>query len=495
MKSDPVQYKFHYYKWIVSSLVIIFLSILFLSSCGQYETSSTISDTNTLKFSHRSAGKDTIKMIGHWKDEGGRQIFLEQIVKEFNFLNQDLHVEIYYPEDMPEIQSLIDLSERHSGRMRYIAGMIRSNRIEYDIVPMMGSIYRRVGVQLEDPAWGKRHLVDFLKVSGYIEAQKPTVFKNLIHCNNTMGNYVGPFIEGSYHTLHYNSSLAKKMNLDIKQFDMTMDDMVRYVDQIQQYNKDHGTQIVPLYESSDWLTILICFEQLFKSEIEFSGSQSIPRSFSARNQRAFLKTLRAIQTLYQKGAFGRYPEDAVPWGEATGYPLNDRCIFYINGSWMYNIWEDIDSEKVINMRPAELPVFKACDYYLGLYVMDFAVLKNSPNSDKAIEFLMFMSSKDASSDWTRYAKSPSGVIGHLESAGLGGDAYERFNNALDRKYGERIIQHDNNYEYVFGNKQSEVTNAFTDGIRSIISGTKSANQVYEEILAYFQTENEVEPEI
>lgn len=469
--------------------VMLILHCLTLSfNCSQNKNgdpsfSSMRNEQSSISTDYKRIEKDTIHVLANWNGEGSRQIYQEEMLREFNFLNQHLHVDLTYPDDMPEIKALVD-NRRHSGRSKYVASMIRNNNYRFDVIPIMGSIYTIVGEELGDMEWGEKHLVDFAKNPEFLKTQKPFLLKNSNYLQNTKGFLAGPFIEGAYYLLYYNRELTEKMNLDVKRHGMTIEDLTDYVEKIQQYNRLHGTNIVPIYESSDWITMMILFEHLFKSEIGITDFQQLPSAFTAENRRAYLKIFRLFERLHELGAFSKNLEQ-VKWGETQHYPLDDRVVFYLNGAWMFNIWEMIDREKLKKMQPAELPVIKPYSYYPGLYIMDYAVLKNGANAEGAIQFLMHWCTRDASEEWTRYAKSPSGIIGHLTATGIGGDDLENFTFALDRKYGERVNFFDSNLDFIFGTQHNVPLDQQGNNVLSVINGTQSAEQAYQNILSFF----------
>jgi ABC-type glycerol-3-phosphate transport system substrate-binding protein len=98
--------------------------------------------------------------------------------------------------------------------------------------------------------------------------------------------------------------------------------------------------------------------------------------------------------------------------------IEDKCLFYLNGSWMYNIWEGKDAEKVMNCVPNEFPVFRECDAYPGGYMVMWGVLKNSPNRDEAVKFLLELNIPDIAEMWVQYTKCPTGIKGKLTDVNL-----------------------------------------------------------------------------
>ncbi|NJK87330.1 MAG: hypothetical protein HC906_16445 [Bacteroidales bacterium] len=142
---------------------------------------------------------------------------------------------------------------------------------------------------------------------------------------------------------------------------------------VKEYNTKNNSHIAAIYESYDWRTTgNFLFQHLFKSAIN-DPSQTISLSFSQKKEEALRKTLNAFEEL------GKYQpiissHNENQWFETRDYMLNDSCLFYINGSWMYSHWKSIDSDKFKKILPAELPVFQKVNYYLGGYMPTWGVL-------------------------------------------------------------------------------------------------------------------------
>jgi ABC-type glycerol-3-phosphate transport system substrate-binding protein len=105
------------------------------------------------------------------------------------------------------------------------------------------------------------------------------------------------------------------------------------------------------------------------------------------------------------------------------YPLEGKCLFYSNASWMYNLWFKLDSSKYKNMIPTEYPVFKQSPICFGGYFVIWAVLKKSPNRERAIRFLLSVNTPDVAEKWVRYNKSPTGIKGNLTTYNFGLDKF------------------------------------------------------------------------
>ena len=212
---------------------------------------------------------------------------------------------------------------------------------------------------------------------------------------------------------------------------MTFEDLLGYVKTINEYNKSHNTSIIPIQDCTDWSTRNVITQMLYLSEV---GNMAECRkdNYTERKLNALKKALQAQEELAKYNA---YPNQSLIWNKTQDYPLKKKSLFYVNATWMYNIWQMIDSSEVNNMIPAELPVFRPVDFYFGGYFVTWAVPKNSPNKDEAIKFLLFMNRPDVADKWSRITKCPTGIKGNMTSAILGKDHFEEFTSYIQKKYG------------------------------------------------------------
>lgn len=478
------------YKLNKKKLFIFFTGALFFFQCSfydqrHYDTQELKTIVKTIQL-HGGVKKtpekvNEINWIGYWKDEGKRKVLIHKVCDEFNFLHQDVQVNMQFPEDISEIQN-ID-APYFEQIPRYVAKMIKEDNIKWDVIPIIGAAYSLIGELLNDPDWGHKYLVDFRNVPGFDETQKEFILNDPKYMKDSNGIYIGPCIEGFYYAIFYNQEVADSIKLDIKHFNMTFDDLLYYIKKVAEYNKQQGKNYAVFHDSGDWITIEILFQHLFKSAINFSSGYTIPAYFTQKNKQGLMKTLKAFQEM---GKYGPLIESAetYSWDNSKGVVLDNKALFYINGSWMYNNWEVIDEEKVKKMIPAELPAFKTINYYMGGYSPNFAVLKNSPNKDLAIELLMHWTNKDFVQDWIRYAKSPSGTYGYMDAKGFGGDVHEVFVNTISEKYGNNIGYYDTDLNYIFGRNNTVPYKKFCKYLHALLRREKTAQEVFNELMRY-----------
>jgi hypothetical protein len=171
---------------------------------------------------------------------------------------------------------------------------------------------------------------------------------------------------------------------------------------------------------------------LYISELE-NQSDIFKDGTNNEKLNAWYKTLKVLEELNKLKAFDYNWKD-LKWVETWNYTLDQKCLFYVNATWMYNIWEKIDKKQVLNMIPCELPTFKNATYYFGGYSIMWAVPKNSKNKDVAVKFLLSINTAEVADQMSRFTKSKSGIKGRIAADNFGADHFEKFNISINEKY-------------------------------------------------------------
>jgi len=451
-----------YGKWGLVFLIIF--SNLILSSCSrQNETTSHIAlarKGEDIQYSGQ------VNWIGHWLGEDKRETLVREVATEFEFRNQGIQVNLKFPQEIMGNKSMELEAD-------YIIKLMNSKKPEYDIVWLDDGIYQLVSQKLGDPNWGRKYLVDFAQYPEFISAHKEFIIKDPQYKKQTGGIFAGVFLEGYYYTLWYNKELAGEMGISIKDFGMTFDDFLLYIAAVDAFNKKNSRPISALYEASDWFTTQILFQNLYHSAFESNA-----RSAQDKNL-ALKKTLTAFENL------GKY-KPLIPsyrtnkWFDTRDIPLNNGCLFYIQGTWMYNHWRGLDKEGIKKMVPAELPVFKPHDYYLGGYINTFAVLKNSPNLDNAVKLMLFWCRPDIAEKWVRYTKNPTGIEGNITASEIGSDVFERFQRTIIQKYGSRV-GYSKDASFISENAALRLTSKLNESILQLLNGEITSEKAYEQL--------------
>ncbi len=452
-----------------TGIILCVLVVLFLNGCVgnediSIEKRSDIAETHFPE--HR------VNWMGHWLTEYGREDLVREVKQDFELMNPDIDVNLKYPAQIMGVRSAEDTG-------KFIADMIKTGNIEWDIVWMDQFIYQCTAEQLDDPDWGRKHLVNFEEIKGFNQTQKSFIIANPVYREQTGGIIVGPYIEGYYMSIFYNKDVAEKMGIEIKQHDMTFEDLLGYVKTVEDYNHKYNTNIAAFYESEIRTTMKILFQNLFVSELG-SFCEVKEEIGSKEKNAALLKTFQAFEELGKYNPLIESYKDNI-FFQTRHLVLNDECLFFVNGIWMYSHWMGIDEEKAKKMVPAELPVFHETDHYLGSFIPTWAVMKNAPNRDEGIKLLMFWSRPQVAEKWIRYAKAPTGLVGHMSASDTGDDQFEQFQARITEKYGGNI-HYSANAGYILGENNRLLQKDIDEKLIQLMTGERTAQEAYDDIM-------------
>ena len=439
---------------------------------GEAETEKPKSVEALVPQNNPDPEKKRIDWMGHWLHENLREKLVREIGEEYRFEHPEIELNLKFPQEIVGIRSKPLVAE-------YIADMVRSGDIRWDIVWMDDRIYVETARLLADPEWGRKHLVDFEQVPGFVETQKPFIVSKPQYRNQTGGLLVGPYIEGYLYALWYNKPLADRMGLGIKERAMTFDDLLGYVEAVDRYNAKSIEPVAAFYEAADWFSLEILFQNLVKSEFDNAYEADSPEN-PERKRAALFKAMQAFERLSAYAPLIPSHNENI-WFETRRLVLEDHALFYVNGTWMYSHWRGIDPEKTKKMVPAELPVFQETSHALGGYIPTWAVMKKAPGRDAAIDFLLWWSKPKVAEKWVRYTKNPTGLRGNLDHPTLSSDIYERFQADMTGKYHSRL-SYCADAGYVLGKEKSGLASDLNDLLRGILAGKISARDAYDNIL-------------
>ncbi len=397
----------------VSIRITLICIPLLCFSCNSKQSNEQLQNCKTIQ----KVTPVELNFLGHWFGEGKKEQFLKEQIREFEFTNQDIEINLKYPEEIYFDRRKMNVE------IQFNADIAISENPQWDII-RLNNEYQKVADSLRDPEWAKKYLVDFSEIPEFRKTTRPELLSDTIKA--IYGGIIpGPFIDGFYWSLWCNTEVAKKVGIEVKQFDMTNDDFFNYIKAVYDYNQKHNESIIAIYESGNWRTTKAIAASLFFSEIGNYNEIMNTDEFSERKLNTWEKVLRELERL---SAYKPISPDwgKTAWTETVNYPLAGKCLFYSNASWMYNIWLKQDSIKFRNMLPAEYPVFKNSPVCFGGYFVIWAVLKKSPHREQAVRFLLSLNKPDVAEEWSRNTKSPTGIKGNLTTYNFGLDKFENY---------------------------------------------------------------------
>jgi len=402
--------------------------------------------------------RQTLRWMGHWKDRGLREQLVLEVRDEFQFLHQDTDIQLTFPADL--------LPQNNKEQVaKLIAEMIRAGRVDWDVIYLDPTIYYYVAEALEDPDWGRKHLVDFSAFPDVKAAHRPFLIEGPDAHKGTGGVFVGPYIEGFYTCLWYNTAVAEKVGLDIRDEEMSAHDLLSYLSRVKEYNRTAEVPVSGFVDFQRSEPFHRLAYNLYLSE-HLAHPETPTEKILTRILR-FFDEMQAYDTLI-------YDNPSYTWQDAAQLLMDDKALFLIEPTWRYSSLQSYVPEVLEKLRPAQLPGFEKQSFYTGGYISTWAVMKHSPMRDLGIELLRFWCTPSIAQKWVRYTKSPTGLSGSFYDSEYGIDAMANFQNRL---ISGRTLQRD----ILFANFGESPVSPILDYIYPVILGEMTADEVLQKI--------------
>jgi ABC-type glycerol-3-phosphate transport system substrate-binding protein len=451
------------YKWLFIIALITFSILFVFSSCTRSDESST---GKIIK--EQTAEPVTVNFIGHWYKEGKREDLVRNFVREYGLKNQNVSINLKFPEEV--FYNREDLQSNQ----KFVARILKQEKPEWDIVRINGE-YQEIMLQIGDPDWPRKYLVDFSEIKEFRDGTLPELLTDEAK-KAWNGVIPGPYIEGQFWALWCNKKVAQKLGIEIKQYGMTFDDFKGYLKAVHDYNlRNPQNYITPIYESIDWPTTTVIGIQLYASLLD-SPEEFFLNKITERRLDAWKKTLEATEEISKLQPLNPNWQK-VNWGKTTASLINEECLFYVNGSWMYNIWQGLDKEKTNNCMPAEFPTFGKQMVYPGGYQIMWGVLKNAPHREEAIKFLLAMNKPSMAEMWVRNTKCPTGIKGNLTGISFGKDQFENFSYHIQDTYKTNSYHYSESGIWILDKQHEQTKSLFIE----VIQGKMTANEAFSRI--------------
>lgn len=442
--------------------ISLFTLVYFVAFCSAYLLPSTVL-------------AEQLNWMGHWKGEYGRQQLVEEVKKEFEFMHPDVDVNLIYDVDLDAPGDYFKKKVANT-----IVEMIRTGEIKWDIIFLGVTVYNYVAEALGDPYWGRKYLLDYSTVPGFRESHKSFIINTPYYRDQTGGIFVGPFIEGLITCLWYNKKVAGQLQLEIPQQGMTIEQFIGYAEKLAEYNAAAEKKI-PLLSLSTYYRIEALFEFLFKSQFDDPLSV-VELSYSDEKAKAFLDTLLIFEKIAQYQPVlneGWRKMPVFPWMQ--DYLAGNQGLFAVGGTYWYGHFKGHAPEVVENGVPVEPPIVHHANGLVGQYSNVWAIMKDSPHRETAIDLLQLWSEPKVAEKWIKYTKNPTGLRGHLgaiESSGDLLDIYSDFVNKMSRKYEGLPMRNYRSPVYVFGKDCKVSGSSFRENLALILEGKQTARQYF-----------------
>jgi ABC-type glycerol-3-phosphate transport system substrate-binding protein len=372
------------------------------------------------------AGPHGLRWMGHWKGEGGREQLVREVLEDFSFLHPDLEIEFAFAADVLPQKS-------HQAAAQYIADMLRSGTLRWDVIWLDPHIYQRVARLLKDPNWGARHLVDFKTIEPVLRAQRPCIINGTKGGLETTGGLLtGPYLEGAVYALYYNRELAETLHLHIPEQEMRARTMLEIARRVQQYNQTAGEPIALLSTVTGSGGIERMAYNLYLSTAPAerlndgtAAVEAVRRFFEELGQTEPLRGTEAEQT----------------WPEAMQALMDNRILFIADATWRSSSLQAAFPDQMHKIGIAQMPGFGPQHHYAGSFLPVWAVLKNAAGRKAGIQLMEYWCRPEIVEKWERLTRCPSGLKDGRYDAEYARDRLSEYQRRLtaDRTYQQDIF--------------------------------------------------------
>ncbi|MFA9389649.1 MAG: hypothetical protein ACERKD_07570 [Prolixibacteraceae bacterium] len=414
----------------------------------------------------------TLKVLPQWEGQGAKEELFKAYVREFEFLNQDINIELVNWDNE-------NYNNIGNNGKNIIYENIKINKPIIDVV-LMGRHYEEVAKLTGDPSWQFKYMVNFADNDYFIKNTRLQILKNTTNLEYG-SHFPGPFIEGQYYTLWCNTNLADKIGMEIKKTEMTADDFMSYIKAVNDYNqRNPGDVIIAMNQYNNWNWSYIWSFHLFLSALQ-NNKLGLTKGFHPDKYYAWIKTMHYLEELGANNIYARNDE-CLRYSEKNSYFIEqENSLFMAQGSWMFNVWEGIYGDKASHFVPVEFPVFQPMNTYPCDYEPVWGVFNHSENKEEGIRFLNGFFKSSFAEDWTKITKTPTGIKTPMSELFLGQHPVEFFSEYIMNRYSEQF------YKIGYTQFENDVMGFFTDSlllVQPILDGKVNAAEAQKWINAH-----------
>lgn len=446
-------------KKIYSPFIIL---VTFVLLYGCQDDNQIVQDT--LENTELLNSQTKLKWLAQWYGEGAKEDFIRESAREFSFLNQDYDVELEFPHEMGGIDFT---NETAAIIIDSIVQMVKKDEWPFDLMVCYEYVFDQVGIRLGNPNWGTEHLVEFRNESWFIDAHKDNFFATDKYLKGFKGMAPGIFIEGIYDILYVSSEVENKLGIKIKDYDMTISDLIYYAKTVFEYNKVNDNKITFAYFPWGYSDRL--FNYMVISSFEGNVVDNREHAFEVLKE-----CYQAFEQLSKYLPLEQY----VPLNDGKEL-VHDKVLFNYHLSWINDIWKkgNLEGEKL--MRPCEIPTLdnKLSRNYAGTYGCVFVVPKKAKNRKGAEKLMKFLSTQNSAEKWTKYSRSGTGLKVRFTDSDFSNDVYANFSNHIKKKYNDRVLTV-NLTNFLFNSNQYLNFNT-----ENVLRGDISAEQALNDVIA------------
>jgi ABC-type glycerol-3-phosphate transport system substrate-binding protein len=429
MKKNISIYK-NRYPLVIFSLFIFAIAILFSNCKGNEQEVKT---KNEKIISAIQSQQKEVTWLAPWYDEGSKELMMRDVRRNYEFLNQDIHLKQLFTNELYPNQLW------WAAVSTDIIGMIKKDEWPYDVMICEKGHYSVIANQLNDPDWAKKYFVDFKEEEWFIDAHREGLLNSKSILSTYEGIIPGPLLEGTLYVLYVSTEVEEKLGIKAKRLNMDFTDFLQYAKTVYEYNQTHSDKI-GFFSTQDGSAVSRLFKHLTLTAYGKEKFSSKAASFEALS-----KVYTAFEELSKYNPLESYVDYGDMSPDILQRVLNEGdYLFNMEATWIYNIWESSNPEGIKKMKPCELPNFegKSPPYYEGGFQTIFAVPKRGKNVEEAKKMISYLSSGEMGEQWISITKCPTGLKTRISFTDFGQEEFDVFFRHLQDQYGVNFKETD-----------------------------------------------------
>jgi disulfide oxidoreductase YuzD len=350
---------------------------------------------------------------------------LERRIEEYKYMHPNTEVLIHIASDDNESEA------------KRIADMINSGKFMTDLVRMNDHIHRHVSNYLNDPEWARKHLYDFFTDPDFIQLHRPRLVEWTRTQSRTGGIWPGPYLEAVYACVWFNQQLGDQINFHPSFPQLTCDELLEAAEKLHRYNQT-APEKIGLFGLCDRSTSTYrLFQRLYVSCLVDEKGELLPPEKTVNREEAVLEVLRFFEQLAKYDLFFR-----TTGNKHSNQSLftQEKVLFYFSYSdRFFAMKQKNGAEWMQRALLLESPTLHPVNFAYGSFEHSWAVMKNSPNSDIAIDFLKHIAVAHTLSEASEGSVSRSGLRGSFfEAAKQNVSPFNAYTEYMINRYQDNI---------------------------------------------------------
>ncbi|HPR33590.1 MAG TPA: hypothetical protein PLK12_15930, partial [Prolixibacteraceae bacterium] len=188
--------------WRIMGIVFGASLAAFFVQCNTSDPITAGNDKNVI-FEGSNPGNVMLTWLAPWEGEGSKELMMRDIARNYEFLNQKIHIQQKFTGDVYD-------DFWWSAVSAGIAEMIKKDEWPFDIMVCEKGHYQVVAGLVNDPDWPSKYFVDFSKEDWFTEAHREGLLTSPSILKTYRNIIPGPLLEGTIYVLYTSTEVEEK---------------------------------------------------------------------------------------------------------------------------------------------------------------------------------------------------------------------------------------------------------------------------------------------